>query len=91
MKNQMMAIGAALLFSFGNATFIGCGGEKHHKTNDHQQHEQTEVKEEQHHDHDDAQHVHYQCPMDCEKGKIYEAPGQCPVCGMDLEKVSKED
>lgn len=29
----------------------------------------------------------YQCPMDCEKGKTYDKPGQCPVCGMDLEKV----
>lgn len=29
----------------------------------------------------------YQCPMDCEKGKMYEKPGQCPVCGMDLEKT----
>ncbi len=30
--------------------------------------------------------VVYQCPMDCEKGKTYDQPGQCPVCGMDLEK-----
>ncbi|MES2138233.1 MAG: heavy metal-binding domain-containing protein [Bacteroidota bacterium] len=29
----------------------------------------------------------YQCPMDCEKGKTYDKPGQCPVCGMDLEKI----
>jgi hypothetical protein len=29
----------------------------------------------------------YQCPMDCEKGKTYDKPGQCPVCGMDLEKA----
>ena len=27
----------------------------------------------------------YQCPMDCENGKTYDKPGQCPVCGMDLE------
>jgi hypothetical protein len=27
----------------------------------------------------------YQCPMDCEHGKTYDKPGQCPVCGMDLE------
>lgn len=31
--------------------------------------------------------VQYQCPMDCEKGKTYENTGQCPVCGMDLEKA----
>ncbi|WP_205677815.1 heavy metal-binding domain-containing protein [Brumimicrobium salinarum] len=29
----------------------------------------------------------YQCPMDCEEGKTYEEPGQCPVCEMDLKKV----
>lgn len=28
----------------------------------------------------------YQCPMDCEKGKTYDKPGQCPVCKMDLQK-----
>lgn len=34
--------------------------------------------------------VQYQCPMDCEKGKTYENKGQCPVCGMDLEKAPVE-
>lgn len=29
----------------------------------------------------------YICPMDCEKGITHDAPGQCPVCGMDLEKA----
>lgn len=29
----------------------------------------------------------YQCPMDCEDGKTYDAPGACPVCAMDLKKV----
>ncbi|WP_428092463.1 heavy metal-binding domain-containing protein [Candidatus Pollutiaquabacter sp.] len=24
--------------------------------------------------------------MDCEKGKTYDKPGQCPVCNMDLVK-----
>ncbi|MCV6630354.1 MAG: hypothetical protein OIF50_10930 [Flavobacteriaceae bacterium] len=35
----------------------------------------------------------YQCPMDCEKGKTYEAAGTCPVCKMDLalnEEVDQE-
>ncbi len=31
----------------------------------------------------------YQCPMDCEKGKTHDAPGQCSVCGMNLEKIEK--
>jgi hypothetical protein len=34
--------------------------------------------------------VRYQCPMDCEDGKTYEAEGKCPVCKMDLKPVSKE-
>ncbi len=35
---------------------------------------------------DSTKNAVYQCPMDCEKGKTYAQPGQCPVCGMDLEK-----
>jgi hypothetical protein len=34
--------------------------------------------------------VRYQCPMDCEHGKTYEAEGKCPVCKMDLKPVAKE-
>ena len=29
----------------------------------------------------------YQCPMLCEGEKIYNQPGDCPVCGMHLEKI----
>jgi hypothetical protein len=28
----------------------------------------------------------FQCPMDCEKGKIYDDKGNCPVCKMSLKK-----
>ncbi len=31
----------------------------------------------------------YQCPMDCEHGKLYDEPGSCPVCKMDLKKINK--
>ncbi len=31
---------------------------------------------------------HYVCPMKCEGTKTYEQPGKCPVCGMELKKVS---
>lgn len=31
--------------------------------------------------------VMYQCPMKCEGEKMYDKPGSCPVCNMDLEKV----
>ena len=31
-------------------------------------------------------HQHsYRCPMNCEKGKTYDKPGKCPVCGMNLQ------
>ncbi len=29
----------------------------------------------------------YYCPMHCEGDKIYDKPGNCPVCGMHLEKI----
>ncbi|WP_343321939.1 heavy metal translocating P-type ATPase [Sphingobacterium multivorum] len=29
----------------------------------------------------------YYCPMHCEGDKLYGEPGNCPVCGMNLEKV----
>ena len=29
----------------------------------------------------------YYCPMHCEGDKTYDKPGNCPVCGMNLEKV----
>lgn len=29
----------------------------------------------------------YYCPMHCEGDKTYDRPGNCPVCGMHLEKV----
>ena len=32
----------------------------------------------------------YQCPMKCEGEKIYDKPGTCPVCKMDLEKMDKK-
>ena len=29
----------------------------------------------------------YYCPMHCEGDKTYDKPGDCPVCGMHLEKI----
>ncbi|CAL2104129.1 Copper-exporting P-type ATPase [Tenacibaculum sp. 190130A14a] len=29
----------------------------------------------------------YHCPMHCEGSKVYDKPGDCPVCGMNLEKI----
>lgn len=35
----------------------------------------------------------YACPMNCEKGKTYAQPGECPVCHMKLKpkEVRVED
>lgn len=30
----------------------------------------------------------YQCPMKCTEEK-FDKPGNCPVCGMELEKVAE--
>jgi protein SCO1 len=35
--------------------------------------------------------VIYQCPMKCEGDKIYNKPGTCPVCKMDLKEVKAND
>ena len=43
-----------------------------------------------HHDHHQIQNStpgKYYCPMHCEGEKIYDKPGSCPVCGMNLEKI----
>ncbi|MEO7120122.1 MAG: HAD-IC family P-type ATPase, partial [Ginsengibacter sp.] len=32
----------------------------------------------------------YYCPMHCEGDKVYDKPGDCPVCGMSLEKVPSD-
>jgi Cu2+-exporting ATPase len=45
-----------------------------------------------HDHHQDEQHLHtlqtgkYYCPMRCEGDKTYDIPGDCPVCGMHLNK-----
>lgn len=31
----------------------------------------------------------YQCPMRCEGKKVYDKPGNCPVCKMKLVPVKK--
>lgn len=31
--------------------------------------------------------AHYQCSMKCEGEKMYDKPGSCPVCNMNLQKV----
>lgn len=49
----------------------------------------------EHHKQHNHQHQHkeslngkgnYYCPMRCEGDKMYNEPGSCPICGMDLKK-----
>ncbi len=67
-----------------------------HEKRDHMHHEhhQAENNEPQH-DHHGHQHASkadngskgkYYCPMRCEGDKTYDKPGDCPVCGMHLQK-----
>lgn len=30
----------------------------------------------------------YYCPMHCEDDKLYDKPGTCPICGMDLVRIT---
>lgn len=88
-KKQVMTIGIAVLFAFGSVTFVGCGSEEDHSEGDGHEHAVGETHEHAEEDVADSgaeahDHAHYQCPMDCEKGKFYEEAGTCPVCKMDL-------
>lgn len=33
--------------------------------------------------------IKYQCPMKCEGDTAYTTAGQCPICEMNLEKVTQ--
>lgn len=81
MKKQILKVGIVVLFTFGSAIFIGCGNSEtqHHEEMNHD--ENMEMTDEH------GEHAHYQCPMKCEGEKMYEEPGTCPVCEMDLKEV----
>ena len=81
MKIQTL-LPALLLTLF--VTFTSCKEEKKTETAP----SQTEVRSDSSTD-DLTAEVRYQCPMDCEDGKTYDAEGKCPVCKMDLKPVSK--
>ena len=54
--------------------------------------EEMKIESHEGHDHDSEVTASktYQCPMDCENGKTYEAEGPCPVCKMDLKETSTD-
>ncbi len=54
---------------------------------EHGKYHHDDDKEHEHHEKHAAEgEVNYQCPMECEGEKVYDSPGQCPVCKMDLEE-----
>ncbi len=79
MKIRTLAtIGIALLY--GSIIITSCGGQN-------EDHDEADHEHEHGHDRDygDGDHTHiYTCPMKCE-GSQSDQPGECPVCGMELE------
>ncbi|MCC6414058.1 MAG: hypothetical protein IT270_20585 [Saprospiraceae bacterium] len=79
MKNSLLAAMAATLLIIGN--FTAC-------SNDHSK-QQASASTDQ-----TAQagaNTAYICPMNCEDGKLYDQPGKCPVCNMNLEATQRTD
>lgn len=62
------------MFLFISATTIISCGNKNNKTEKTPAEIKTDV---------------YTCPMKCNNGRTYDKPGDCPECGMKLEKVTK--
>lgn len=54
---------------------------------EHSKYHHNKDKEHEHHKKHAAEgEVNYQCPMECEGEIVYDSPGKCPVCEMDLEE-----
>ena len=85
MKKQIMNSATIIAMVIGTISFVGCGSSEKAEHNDAEEAVSTETDNHAEHD-----HAHYQCPMDCENGKVYEEEGKCPVCEMDLKEVSTE-
>jgi len=77
----------AVIFALG-IVFTSC---KETKKEEHKTEGQEHDADHKEHKGEEMAHT-FQCPMDCEKGKTYEAKGSCPVCKMDLkEKKADSD
>lgn len=65
-----------MAFAIATVTVVSCDKKTKNET----------ITEQEGHEHKEgeAHQMAYVCPMDCEKGKTYEAEGKCPTCGMDL-------
>lgn len=69
--------------------FSSCGeGEENTNQPDPAEHGKYHHNGDDHHEKHAAEgEVNYQCPMKCEGEKVYDEPGACPVCKMDLEEM----
>ena len=78
---QVLKISMAAL-AFGTITFfVGCNNSASDSK------KETTITET-----DTASHQHsFRCSMNCEKGKVYNKEGNCPVCGMKLEHFDGVD
>lgn len=56
-----------------------------HHHSDHAHHKKADASDKQHKS--SGKGGVYYCPMQCEGDKTYDAPGSCPVCGMDLVRM----
>lgn len=77
LQNALSAIGKYVIKSYDGAEKSCCS------THDHT-HEHTLQAKPQHKAPAGSK---YYCPMHCEGDKAYDKPGDCPVCGMNLEPV----
>jgi Cu2+-exporting ATPase len=76
-----------------NMHLVAVDGDEHHHhhgehkhIHSHETHNHGEQSHEHpHHSHSDSSGKYY-CPMRCEGDKMYDRPGDCPVCGMHLKK-----
>jgi len=80
-KRTYLTIIAAMVLTIGSIALNGCGNTSNHKNHNH------EATEEVHKHDGELAEAQYQCPMKCEGDKIYEEPGNCPVCKMELKEV----
>lgn len=81
------------IFTFGMFLFVACSNEQNHEEHgDQNEAGQTEQRSDtigEHNPGADDNGVKYTCPM--HPNVVQDQPGKCPVCGMDLVKVTKTD
>ncbi len=92
MKRKLMIFSAALVYSAMTVGFTACNeGQDHHDhgghDHEHHDHEGYDHHDHEGHDHEDGDEATvYSCTMKCEGDKTYDEAGDCPKCGMPLEK-----